>query len=155
MLVHYGTYTQGLAVSLGSCELYGNRCIENHTLLQGVRIKFCHYPVCFSSDLGGIGDHSNLFRGCEFHKKWHSVSHILDRGIKGLLSCFLHWLFDLGEAGCKRSAHRGRVVRSPWTAESKGRQNEDFKWQIVILFEQVLNYWDKKKFNKWFWFLSS
>jgi len=53
------------------------------------------------------------------------------QGRKGLLSYFPHLLLDLGEAGCKRSVHRRRVVRWPRTAESKGRQNEDFKWQKV------------------------
>jgi len=35
-LIDAAACTKGLAVLLGSCELYGNRCIENHTLLQGV-----------------------------------------------------------------------------------------------------------------------
>ena len=125
-LIDAAACTKGLAVLLGSCELYGNRCIENHTLLQGVT-EIWYYLLRFSSNLGRVGDHSNLFRGCEFHKKWQSGSHILHRGVKGLLSYFLHLLFNLGEAGCKRSAHRGRVVRSLRAAYSKGRQNEDFK----------------------------
>ena len=77
------------------------------TLYCRVLLKFCHYLVRFSSYLGRVGDHRILFRGFEFHKMWHSGSHILHRGVKGLLSYFPHLLFDLGESGCKRSAHRG------------------------------------------------
>jgi len=94
--------------------------------VQGM-IKIYHYFVRFSSDLGRVDDNGNLFRDFEFHKKWHSGSLILHRGVKGLLSYFPHLFFELGEAGCKRYAHRGRVVRSPLTADCKGRQNKDFK----------------------------
>lgn len=61
-----------------------------------------------------------MFSGCEFHKKWHSGSHILRKGVKGRLSYFPHLFFDLGEAGFKRSAQWGRVVGRPGQQSPRG-----------------------------------
>jgi hypothetical protein len=121
-MVHEHKVSQCCWVAVSCMEIGALKTI----LCCRVCLKFCHYLVRLSPDLGR-DDHNNLFRGCEFHKKWHSGSHISHRSVMGLLSYFPHLLFDWGEAGCKRSAHRGRVVRSPRTAESKGRQIEDFK----------------------------